>query len=63
MKEGGPGNRSGSCWSFGFSLPAITLCAMLLLMVVINLLNLFLGWLPWVFIALPRLCLKALKGK
>lgn len=63
MKEGGPGNRSGSCWSFGFSLPAITLCAMLLLMVVINLLNLFLGWLPWVFVALPRLCLKALKGK
>ncbi|WP_415245899.1 hypothetical protein [Thauera sp.] len=63
MKEGGPGNRSGSCWSFGFSLPAITLCAMLLLMVVINLLNLFLGWLPWAFLALPRLCLKALKGK
>ncbi|NMG27649.1 hypothetical protein [Aromatoleum evansii] len=63
MKGDGPGNRSGACWSFSFSLPAITLCAMLMLMVVINLLNLFLGWLPWAFLALPRLCLKALKGK
>ncbi|WP_246265676.1 hypothetical protein [Aromatoleum diolicum] len=63
MKGDGPGNRCGACWSFSFSLPAITLCAMLMLMVVINMLNLFLGWLPWVFLALPRLCLKALKGK
>jgi hypothetical protein len=63
MKGDGPGNRSGACWSFSFSLPAITLCAMLMLMVVINMLNLFLGWLPNVFLALPRLCLKALKGK
>lgn len=63
MKGDGPGNRSGACWSFSFSLPAITLCAMLMLMIVINMLNLFLGWLPWVFLALPRLCLKALKGK
>lgn len=63
MKGDGPGNNCGACWSFSFSLPAITLCAMLMLMVVINMLNLFLGWLPWVFLALPRLCLKALKGK
>lgn len=63
INEGGPGNRSGSCWSFGFSLPAITLCAMLLLMIVLSLLDLIFRWLPWVFIALPRLCLKALKGK
>ncbi|AKU14553.1 hypothetical protein AzCIB_4667 [Azoarcus sp. CIB] len=63
MKGDGPGNNCGACWSFSFSLPAITLCAMLMLMVVINMLNLFLGWLPWVFMALPRLCLKALKGK
>ena len=62
-KGDGPGNRSGTCWSFSFSLPAITLCATMLLMVVINLLNLFLGWLPRVFLALPRLCLKALRGK
>lgn len=63
MKDDGPGNPSGACWSFSFSLPAITLCAMLLLMTVIQLLNLFLGWLPWVFLALPRLCLKALRGR
>jgi hypothetical protein len=62
MKDDGPGNRSGACWSISFSLPAITLCAMLMLMVVINMLNLFFGWLPWVFLALPRLCVKALKG-
>ncbi|NTV10557.1 MAG: hypothetical protein HGA47_07260 [Zoogloea sp.] len=63
MKAGGAGNRAGSCFSFSFSLPAITLCATILLMVVINLLNLFLGWLPWAFLALPRLCARLLKEK
>ena len=32
-------------------------------MVVINLLNLFLGWLPRVFLALPRLCLEGAPGQ
>lgn len=52
-----------ACFSFSFSIPAITICAMLILMIVINLLNLLFFWLPWVFIALPRFCLKAELGK
>lgn len=59
--DSGPGNRAGLCWSFNFSLPVITLCAMILLMVVVQLLNLIFFWLPWAFLALPRLCIKALK--
>jgi hypothetical protein len=57
---GGEGNRLGACFSFSFSLPAITLCAMILLMIMINLLNILFFWLPYVFLALPRLCLKLL---
>jgi hypothetical protein len=62
LKDSGPGNPAGTCWSFSFSLPAITLCAMVLLMVMVNLLNLFFFWLPSVFLALPRLCIKALRN-
>ena len=59
--EGGPGNRAGVCWSFNFSLPVITIVAMILLMIMVQLLNLIFFWLPWAFLALPRLCIKALK--
>ena len=59
--EGGPGNRAGVCWSFNFSLPVITLCALVLLMIVVQLLNIVFFWLPYAFVALPRLCIKALK--
>lgn len=62
LKEGGPGNPVGACFSFSFSLPAITLCAMVLLMVMVSLLNLFFFWLPSVFLALPRRCLQALRN-
>lgn len=62
LKAGGGGNKAGICMSFSFSLPAITLCAMVLLMVILNLLNLFFWWLPWAFLALPRLCLKSEQG-
>ncbi|MBK1657110.1 hypothetical protein [Paracraurococcus ruber] len=36
-----------------FSIPVITLCALILLMIVINLFNLIFWWLPWVIICLP----------
>jgi hypothetical protein len=36
-----------------FSLPVIMICAMLLLSIVINLLNIFLQWMAWVKICLP----------
>ncbi len=63
MGTGGPGNPAGLCWSFSFSLPAITICAFILVMVTMNLLNLIFWWLPWVFLALPRLCGKLLGEK
>lgn len=56
---GGPGNPSGLAWSFSLSLPAVTICAMVFLMILVNLLNLVFRWLPWAFQALPRLGGKA----
>ncbi|MBI5329324.1 MAG: hypothetical protein HZB71_01815 [Betaproteobacteria bacterium] len=60
VEEGGPGNPAGACFGFSFSLPIITLCAMILLMIVLNLLNFLFRWLPFAFLAIPRLCLRAL---
>lgn len=60
MEKGGPGNPTGLCWNFSLSIPVITICAFILLMIVINLLNIILFWLPWAFLALPRLCGKLL---
>jgi len=40
-------------WICSFSLPVITLVAMLLLMIMISLLNIIFFWLPWVRICLP----------
>lgn len=36
-----------------FSLPAISICAMLMLSITLSLLNIFLGWMAWVKICLP----------
>lgn len=46
------------CLSFAisFSIPAITICAMIILMVLIFILNLFFQWLPWVFLRLSLKC-------
>lgn len=63
MGTGGPGNTVGLCWNFSFSIPVITICAFILLMIVINLLNIIFFWLPWAFLALPRLCGKLLSEK
>jgi hypothetical protein len=60
MKTDGPGNPGGSCFGFSFSLPIITLCALILLMIIISLLNLIFFWLPFAFLAIPRLCLRAI---
>lgn len=61
MGADGPGNPSGLCWNFSLSIPVITICAFILLMIVMNLLNIIFRWLPWAFLALPRLCGKLLK--
>ncbi|MEY2689226.1 MAG: hypothetical protein RL375_3425, partial [Pseudomonadota bacterium] len=57
----GPGNRCQLCWMVSLSIPVVTLCAMIILMILINLLNLLFGWLPWAILALPRWCGKLLK--
>jgi hypothetical protein len=43
----------GIQWICSFSLPVITLVAMILLMIMISLLNILFFWLPWVRICLP----------
>ena len=63
MGTNGPGNPTGLCWNFSFSIPVITICAMILLMIIMNLLNIVFFWLPWAFMALPRLCGKLLSEK
>lgn len=40
-------------WICSFSLPAISLVAMILLMIMISLLNIIFFWLPWIKICLP----------
>ena len=54
----GKTNKLQACLgiSISFSIPIITICAMILLMIILNLLNFFLRWLPWAFLKLPRLC-------
>ncbi len=55
MMSGGGGSTGGLGIRFicSFSLPVITICAMIMLSVIINLLNIFLGWIAWVKICLP----------
>ncbi|TQV71503.1 hypothetical protein FLL45_20335 [Aliikangiella marina] len=43
----------GIQWICSFSLPVITLVAMIILMIMISLLNIIFFWLPWVKICLP----------
>ena len=49
----GGGPKLGIQWICSFSLPVITLVAMILLMIMISLLNIVFFWLPWVRICLP----------
>jgi hypothetical protein len=50
---GGPSGGLGIRFICSFSLPAITICAMLMLSIVLCLLNIFLGWMAWVKICIP----------
>jgi hypothetical protein len=51
--KSGPSGGLGIRFLCSFSLPVITICAMILLSVIIGLLNIFLGWMAWVKICLP----------
>jgi hypothetical protein len=52
----GKGSSSGGLgirFICSFSLPAISICAMIMLSITLSLLNIFLGWMAWVKICLP----------
>lgn len=53
LPESTPSDGLGIQWICSFSLPVITLVAMILLMIMISLLNMVFFWLPWVRICLP----------
>lgn len=53
---------TGIQWICSFSLPVITMVAMILLMIMISLLNFIFSWIPWVRICLPVPKLKFPKG-
>lgn len=57
-KEIPPEEKSGSGlgleWIISFSLPVVTICAMILLMIIVNLLNLFFQWLPYAITFIPK---------
>jgi hypothetical protein len=50
---GGPSGGLGIRFICSFSLPAISICAMIMLSITLGLLNIFLGWMAWVKICLP----------
>ncbi|HNE02108.1 MAG TPA: hypothetical protein PLQ18_10405, partial [Plasticicumulans sp.] len=57
-KDALDGNASqGAGFGFGmlcsFSLPILTLCALILLMVIVALLNFVFRWLPFVYLCIP----------
>lgn len=53
LPDGEPGPGLGIAWLCSFSLPVISLVAMMLLMIMIGLLNIIFFWMPWVRICLP----------
>lgn len=53
-EEKAAGGGLGLDWIISFSLPVINICAMLLLMIILNLLNLFFQWLPYAITLIPK---------
>ena len=53
LKGTAPSGGLGIGFICSFSLPAISICAMLMLSITLSLLNIFLGWMAWVKICLP----------
>ena len=45
------------------SIPIVTLCALILLTIIVNLLNIFFKWIPWFFMCFPLPNIDWLKGK
>jgi hypothetical protein len=54
LAEGdGENNPIGLAWICSFSIPAITICAFIVLSIFLALLNLIFGWLAWIKICIP----------
>jgi hypothetical protein len=53
-EEKAAGGGLGMDWIISFSLPVINICAMLLLMIILNVLNLFFQWLPYAITLIPK---------
>ena len=58
MKPNAAKSPLSACMGFSisFSIPIITICAMILLMIVLNILNIIFRWIPYAIMVLPRLC-------
>jgi hypothetical protein len=52
--KGQPGGGEGMGWLCSFSIPIITICAFILLNIVLALLDVFLRWMPFVKVCLPK---------
>jgi len=46
-------NRNDGGWIYIFSIPILTICAMILLMILVSLLNFIFRWIPWVIQRIP----------
>lgn len=46
-------SRSDGGWMYIFSIPILTICAMILLMILVSLLNFIFRWIPWVILRIP----------
>ncbi len=63
--------NTGPCRSDGetlglicsLSIPIVTLCAMILVFIMVNLFNIFFKWMPWFFVCFPLPGLSGLKAK
>jgi hypothetical protein len=54
LAEGdGENNPIGLAWICSFSIPAITICAFIVLSIFLALLNLIFGWLAWIKLCIP----------
>jgi len=51
LREQQPDNETG--WIYIFSIPIVTICAMILLMILVSLLNIIFRWIPWVILRIP----------
>jgi len=61
----GPCRKDGETLGIfcSLSIPIVTLCALILLTIIVNLLNIFFKWIPWFFICFPLPKFDGLKGK